>query len=163
MIVGEGSYRYEVIPGWEHLPSGWEHGDVALEQGGRKPSQKAGPEDEIPGLARFRTQAPGWKVLCAREGEIVIGTHQNAAAGRCLMRVTDPRTVKNRLHLDLTSSAWSWTVLASPATSTVRKCIRRVPGREVAGLRAIRAATRSQSRHCGRPQGAVRPSPHVSR
>jgi MoxR-like ATPase len=29
-----------------------EHGDVALEQGGRKPAQKAGPEDEIPGLAR---------------------------------------------------------------------------------------------------------------
>ena len=29
MIVGEGSYRYEVIPGWEQLPNGWEHGDVA--------------------------------------------------------------------------------------------------------------------------------------
>jgi hypothetical protein len=32
-----------------------------------------------------------------------------------------------------------------------------------AGLRAIRAATQSQSRRCARPQGTVRPSPHVSR
>ncbi|MFN8522875.1 MAG: peptidyl-alpha-hydroxyglycine alpha-amidating lyase family protein [Chloroflexota bacterium] len=28
MIVGEGSYRYEVADGWEHLPTGWHHGDV---------------------------------------------------------------------------------------------------------------------------------------
>ena len=28
---------------------------------------------DLPRLARFRAQAPGWKVLCAREGEIVIG------------------------------------------------------------------------------------------
>ena len=60
---------------------------------------------DLPGLARFRTQAPGWKVPCARDGEIVIRTHENAAAGLCLMPVTDPKTVKNRLHLDLTSSA----------------------------------------------------------
>jgi hypothetical protein len=59
---------------------------------------------DLPGLARFRTQAPGWKVLCARDGEIVIGTRENAAAGLCLMPVTDPKTVKNRLHLDLTSA-----------------------------------------------------------
>jgi hypothetical protein len=52
-----------------------------------------------PGLARFRTQASGRKVLCAGEGEIVIGTHENAAADLCFM------PVKNRLHLDLTSSA----------------------------------------------------------
>ena len=60
---------------------------------------------DLPGLAWFRTHAPGWKVLCAREGEIVIGTHENAAAGLCFMPVMDPKTVKNRLHLDLTSSA----------------------------------------------------------
>ena len=59
---------------------------------------------DLPGLARFRTQAPGWKVLCARDGEIVIRTRENAAAGLCLMPVTDPKTVKNRLHLDLTSA-----------------------------------------------------------
>ena len=29
MIVGEGPYRYEVVPGWEQLPDGWSHGDVA--------------------------------------------------------------------------------------------------------------------------------------
>jgi DNA-binding beta-propeller fold protein YncE len=29
MIVGEGSYRYELAEGWEQLPKGWFHGDVA--------------------------------------------------------------------------------------------------------------------------------------
>jgi hypothetical protein len=29
MIVGEGNYRYEVVEGWEQLPNGWSHGDVA--------------------------------------------------------------------------------------------------------------------------------------
>lgn len=29
MIVGEGTYRYEVMADWERLPNGWEHGDVA--------------------------------------------------------------------------------------------------------------------------------------
>jgi hypothetical protein len=29
---------------------------------------------DLPGLARFWTQAPGWKVLSEREKEIVIGT-----------------------------------------------------------------------------------------
>lgn len=29
MIVGEGSFRYEVAEGWEQLPEGWWHGDVA--------------------------------------------------------------------------------------------------------------------------------------
>jgi sugar lactone lactonase YvrE len=29
MIVGEGTHRYEVIAGWEQLPNGWSHGDVA--------------------------------------------------------------------------------------------------------------------------------------
>jgi sugar lactone lactonase YvrE len=29
MIVGEGTYRYEFIAGWEQLPNGWSHGDVA--------------------------------------------------------------------------------------------------------------------------------------
>jgi hypothetical protein len=60
---------------------------------------------DLPSPARFWTQAPGWKVLSGRENEIVIGTGQNAAAGVCFMPVTDPRTIKNRVHLDLTSSA----------------------------------------------------------
>ena len=29
MIVGQGDYRYEVAEGWEQIPSGWHHGDVA--------------------------------------------------------------------------------------------------------------------------------------
>ncbi len=51
---------------------------------------------DLPGLARFWTQALGWKVLSEREREIVIGTD---------MPVTDQKTVKNRVHLDLTTSA----------------------------------------------------------
>jgi len=60
---------------------------------------------DLPGLARFWTQALGWQVLSERENEIVIGTDQNAPVGMCFMPVTDPKTVKNRVHLDLTSSA----------------------------------------------------------
>ena len=60
---------------------------------------------DLPGLARFWTQALGWKVLSERENEIVIGTDENAPAGMCFMPVTDPKTVKNRVHLDPTSSA----------------------------------------------------------
>ena len=60
---------------------------------------------DLPGLARFWTQALGWKVLSERENEIVIGTDENAPVGMCFMPVTDPKTVKNRVHLDLTSSA----------------------------------------------------------
>jgi catechol-2,3-dioxygenase len=60
---------------------------------------------DLPGLARFWAQALGWKVLSGRENEIDIGTDQNAPAGLCFMPVTDAKTVKNRVHLDLTSSA----------------------------------------------------------
>jgi hypothetical protein len=59
---------------------------------------------DMPGLARFRTQALVWKVLCEREGKIVMGTDEHALAGMCFMPVTDPKTVKNRLHLGLISS-----------------------------------------------------------
>src|ERR1700716_309182 len=60
---------------------------------------------DLPRLARFWTQALGWKVLSEREREIVIGTDENAPVGMCFMPVTDPKTVKNRVHLDLTTSA----------------------------------------------------------
>jgi hypothetical protein len=33
---------------------------------------------DLPGLARFRTQAPGWKVLSGRENEIVIRSSDEA-------------------------------------------------------------------------------------
>ena len=60
---------------------------------------------DLPALARFWTQALGWKVLSERENEIVTGTGENAPAGMCFMPVTDPKTARNRVHLDLTSSA----------------------------------------------------------
>jgi predicted enzyme related to lactoylglutathione lyase len=60
---------------------------------------------DLRGLARFWTAALGWKVLSERDDEIVIGTHESAPVGMCFMPVTDPKTVKNRVHLDLTSSA----------------------------------------------------------
>jgi catechol-2,3-dioxygenase len=60
---------------------------------------------DLPELARFWAQALGWKILAEREREIVIGTDEYAPAGVCFMAVTDPKTVKNRVHLDLTSSA----------------------------------------------------------
>jgi predicted enzyme related to lactoylglutathione lyase len=60
---------------------------------------------DLPALARFWTQPLGWKVLSERENEIVTGTDENAPVGMCFMPVTDPKTVKNRVHLDLTTSA----------------------------------------------------------
>ncbi len=60
---------------------------------------------DLPGLARFWTEALGWRVLSERDGEIVIGTDENAPAGICFMPVTGVKTVKNRVHLDLTTSA----------------------------------------------------------
>jgi predicted enzyme related to lactoylglutathione lyase len=60
---------------------------------------------DLPGLARFWSQALGWPILSEREREIVIGPDENAPVGLCLMPVTDPKTVKNRVHLDLTTEA----------------------------------------------------------
>jgi predicted enzyme related to lactoylglutathione lyase len=60
---------------------------------------------DLPALASFWSRALGWKILSEREGEIVIGTDETAPVGICFMPVTDPKTVKNRLHLDITTSA----------------------------------------------------------
>jgi predicted enzyme related to lactoylglutathione lyase len=60
---------------------------------------------DLPKLAQFWTQALGWKVLSEREREIVIGPEANAPTGICFMPVTGQKTVKNRVHLDLTTSA----------------------------------------------------------
>jgi predicted enzyme related to lactoylglutathione lyase len=60
---------------------------------------------DLPGLARFWTQALGWRVLSERDQEIVIGPDVTAPVGICFMPVTDVKTVKNRVHLDLTTSA----------------------------------------------------------
>ncbi len=56
---------------------------------------------DLPVLARFWTQVLGWRILSERPREIVIGTDENAPVGICFMPVTDEKTVKNRLHLDL--------------------------------------------------------------
>ena len=60
---------------------------------------------DLPGLARFWSQALGWKILSERAGEIVIGPDVNAPVGMCFMPVSDPKTVKNRVHLDITTDA----------------------------------------------------------
>jgi len=60
---------------------------------------------DLPGLARFWTEALGWKILSERDREIVIGPEQSAPVGMCFMPVPDAKTVKNRVHLDLTTSA----------------------------------------------------------
>jgi predicted enzyme related to lactoylglutathione lyase len=60
---------------------------------------------DLPGLARFWTQALGWRVLSEREREIVIGPDVTAQVGICFMPVTDAKTVKNRVHVDLTTIA----------------------------------------------------------
>ena len=60
---------------------------------------------DLPGLARFWTQALHWKILSEREREIVIGPDENSPVGLCFMPVTGPKTVKNRVHLDLTTEA----------------------------------------------------------
>ena len=60
---------------------------------------------DLPGLARFWTQALHWKILSERDREIVIGPDENSPVGMCFMPVTGPKTVKNRVHLDLTTEA----------------------------------------------------------
>ncbi|GGQ52849.1 VOC family protein [Streptomyces asoensis] len=94
---------------------------------------------DLPALARFWAEVLHWRVLSEREREIVIGPEETAPVGICFMPVTEPKAVKNRLHLDLTcgaedreaeierilalgarradvgqSGAESWTVLADP-------------------------------------------------
>ncbi|WP_434591647.1 VOC family protein [Streptomyces sp. A5-4] len=96
---------------------------------------------DLPRLARFWAEALRWRVLSEREREVVIGPDESAPVGMCFMPVTDPKAVKNRLHLDLTTTAEdrdaeidrlltlgarrvdvgqtgeeSWTVLADPNT-----------------------------------------------
>jgi predicted enzyme related to lactoylglutathione lyase len=53
----------------------------------------------------FWAQVLRWRVLSVREREVVIGPDENAPVGICFMPVTDPKTSKNRLHLDLTTGA----------------------------------------------------------
>jgi predicted enzyme related to lactoylglutathione lyase len=58
---------------------------------------------DLPLLARFWSEALGWKILSQREREVVIGPDESAPVGICFMPVPDAKTVKNRVHLDLTT------------------------------------------------------------
>jgi len=58
---------------------------------------------DLPVLARFWSQVLGWRILSERENEVVIGPDETAPVGMCFMPVSDVKTVKNRVHLDLTT------------------------------------------------------------
>jgi hypothetical protein len=60
---------------------------------------------DLPMLARFWAEALHWQVLSERPREVVIGPALDAPTGICFMPVDDLKTVKNRLHLDLMTSA----------------------------------------------------------
>jgi predicted enzyme related to lactoylglutathione lyase len=60
---------------------------------------------DLPALAEFWSAALGWPVLSIREREVVIGPSVDAPVGLCLMPAGETRkTVKNRVHLDLTTT-----------------------------------------------------------
>jgi predicted enzyme related to lactoylglutathione lyase len=60
---------------------------------------------DLPRLADFWAAVLRWKILSVREREVVIGPDDTAAVGMCFMPVDEPKAGKNRLHLDLTTSA----------------------------------------------------------
>ncbi|MCU7826886.1 VOC family protein [Kitasatospora sp. DSM 101779] len=60
---------------------------------------------DLPTLARFWAEVLGWRILSERAGEVVVGPAESGPVGICFMPVTDRKVVKNRLHLDLTSTA----------------------------------------------------------
>jgi predicted enzyme related to lactoylglutathione lyase len=61
---------------------------------------------DLRALAGFWAEALGWTVLSAREREVVVGASANAPIGVCFMPAgATMKTVKNRVHLDLTTTA----------------------------------------------------------
>jgi hypothetical protein len=95
---------------------------------------------DLPGLARFRAQALGWKVLSERAREIVIGTDENASAGMCFMPVTDPKTVR-------TACTSTWRAARRTANRRLSGCSRwGAPGRH-------RVDRRRVLNYPGRPRG----------
>ncbi|MCX4822258.1 VOC family protein [Streptomyces sp. NBC_01142] len=57
---------------------------------------------DLPALARFWTRVLDWRVLFEAEDEIVIGADEFAMPGMCFVPVGERKSVKNRLHIDLT-------------------------------------------------------------
>ena len=61
---------------------------------------------DLPALARFWAEALGWTVLSTKEREVVVGSSVDAPIGLCFMPAgAATKTVKNRVHLDLTTTA----------------------------------------------------------
>jgi predicted enzyme related to lactoylglutathione lyase len=60
---------------------------------------------DLSALAGFWARALGWRILSEREQEVVIGPDETAPVGMCFMPVSDVKTVKNRVHLDLTTGS----------------------------------------------------------
>ncbi|MFC8589888.1 VOC family protein [Streptomyces atroolivaceus] len=56
----------------------------------------------LPALARFWCAVLDWKVLVEDAEEIVIGADESTLPGMCFLSVPEGKTVKNRLHIDLT-------------------------------------------------------------
>ncbi|MBT2366729.1 VOC family protein [Streptomyces sp. ISL-10] len=52
-------------------------------------------------LARFWTQVLDWRILYEEPEEIVIGADAGALPGIVFLTVPEAKTVKNRLHIDL--------------------------------------------------------------
>ena len=61
---------------------------------------------DLTALADFWAEALHWSVLSTREREVVVGPDVDAPIGLCFMPAGDTtKTVKNRVHLDLTTTA----------------------------------------------------------
>ena len=55
---------------------------------------------DVPGLARWWARALGWQVVFEAEDEVEIRPAPDRPPGLLFAPVADPKTVKNRLHLD---------------------------------------------------------------
>jgi predicted enzyme related to lactoylglutathione lyase len=60
---------------------------------------------DLPVLARFWAAVLDWQILSERKREVVIGRDASAPVGICFMPTTGEKSVKNRLHLDLSPGA----------------------------------------------------------
>ena len=56
---------------------------------------------DLPALASFWCAVLDWRILFEDKDEIVIGADEVAMPGMCFVPVEEPKTVKNRLHIDL--------------------------------------------------------------
>ncbi len=61
---------------------------------------------DLTAQARFWAEALHWSVLSTREDEVVVGSDVDAPVGLCFMPAgATQKLVKNRVHLDLTTTA----------------------------------------------------------